>query len=704
MQDPAEPDDVDSTRRKLLVGLGGTAAAGLAGCVGGDDDDDDPDDDDDDDDPGAPDGEREIQTEADKAQAAWERATANPLPEDEGLRNEAYVEIEEAVRDDAALVPLYHGKSERFWWDYVDVPRVGALGGHWQQYNTTQVDGQDELNLINSTFDELDPIMSTDTASSSVITQIYENLTAFPNGVTELENQLLEDFEVSEDALTWTFELQEGIEFHDGRELTADDVVYSWRRTVESEFTERQGFTLNQPVGMGIDVEMDDEGNPVPGSLAVEALDERTVEVELTGPNPDVLDVAAYSSFMILPEGYVGDIEGYDGEVTHDELRTEVANGTGPFELDFFEIDEEVRVVRNDDYHGEVADVEAVHWEIIEDDDAIQTYIIERNADIFGIPIPFYDPDERNDVTQDDRGRDVGTYGPAGEYDEEVNYLGIPELSTFYFGFDTSSTPRGFRQAVAHILDKPSLVRDIFAGRGEAAYSFLPPGLWPTGQEGYEAFLEDYEYGLGEVDFDGAAQRLEDAGFTPDDPFEVTLTTYESEAFNTAAENLRDNLSGLGADIDLEQSQFGTLIARGEDGDLDMWTLGWIWSWPAAPYGSFQLEPENTETPMPEESNGFYIEWHTQLSDEFRDTGEVQTEADKAQAAWERATANPLPEDEDLRNEAYVEIEEAVRDDAALVPLYHGKSERFWWDYVEVPRIGALGSHWQQHNETRVDR
>ena len=620
MQDPAEPDDVDSTRRKLLVGLGGTAAAGLAGCVGGDDDDDDPDDDDDDDDPGAPDGEREIQTEADKAQAAWERATANPLPEDEGLRNEAYVEIEEAVRDDAALVPLYHGKSERFWWDYVDVPRVGALGGHWQQYNTTQVDGQDELNLINSTFDELDPIMSTDTASSSVITQIYENLTAFPNGVTELENQLLEDFEVSEDALTWTFELQEGIEFHDGRELTADDVVYSWRRTVESEFTERRGFTINQPVGMGIDIEFDDDDNVVPESLAVEALDDLTVQIELSGPNPDVLDVAAYSSFMVLPEGFVGDIEGYEGEVSHDELRLEEAIGTGPFELDFFDIDEEVRVVRNDDYYGEVADVEAVNWEIIEQDDAIQTFIIERNADIFTIPIPFYDPEERNNVTQDDRGRDVGTYGPAGEYDEEVNYLGIPELSTFYFGFNTAETDRAFRQAVAFVLNKEDVVRDVFAGRGEPAYSFLPPGLWPTGQDGFEAFLDDYEYSRGEADVESARQVLEEGGFTPSDPAEVTLTTYVSEAFETAAELIRDLLSGNGADIDLEQTEFGTLIARGEDGDLQMYTLGWIWSWPAAPYGSFQLEPQNTNTSiMPEETNGFYLNWHTQLSEDFRD-------------------------------------------------------------------------------------
>ncbi|MDZ5813269.1 ABC transporter substrate-binding protein, partial [Halorubrum sp. AD140] len=286
MSDPTTEDSVESTkRRKLLSLLGGGAAVTLAGCSGdegspdgndsdgNDSDGGDGDDGDDGDDSGA--------TNADKAQAAWERAVENPLPEDEDLRNEAYVEMEEAVRDDAVLIPLYHGFTELFWYDYVDVPLTGALGKHWQQLNTTEVEDADTLNLINSTFDELDPIMSTDTASSIVITQIYENHTEFPNGVPEIENQLLEEYEVSEDGTTWTFTLKEDIQFHEGGTVTAQDVKYSWRRTVESENSERASFTLEQPTGLGIDAETDDEGDVEPDSLAIEVIDDQTLEVQL---------------------------------------------------------------------------------------------------------------------------------------------------------------------------------------------------------------------------------------------------------------------------------------------------------------------------------------------------------------------------------------------------------------------------------------
>ncbi|WP_082230122.1 ABC transporter substrate-binding protein [Halorubrum lipolyticum] len=627
MPDPANGEAVESTKRRRLLGLlGGGAAVSLAGCSdqepsdGSDGNDTDGEDGSDgmdgEDGEDGEDGGDSGPTYADQAQAAWERAVENPLPEDEDLRQEAYVEMEEAVRDDAVLTPLYHGFTELFWYDYVDVPLTGALGKHWQQLNTTTVEGDDTLNLINSTFDELDPIMSTDTASSIVITQIYENLTEFPNGVPEVENQLLEEYEVSEDGTTWTFTLKEDIQFHGGGTVTAQDVKYSWRRTVESANSERATFTLNQPTGLGIDVEMDDEGDPEPDSLAVEVIDDQTLEIQLVGPNPDVLSIIAYSSFAVIPEGYVDDIEGYDGEVSHDEFSTDVANGTGPFELDEFNVDEDVSVVRNDDYWGETASVEAVNWEIIEDDQAAWTYSLEQNADRFEMPTFAYEADAI-DAEEDDRGRQVGTYGPAGDLEEEVNYLGVSEISTFYFGFNASNTERAARQAVAYVMNKEQIVQEVFAGRGTPAYSFLPPAIWPTGQDGYESFLEDYPYGLGESDSQGAQTVLEEAGFTSDSPTEMTLTTYESEVFQTAAELIRDLLSGTGLDLSLETSQFSTLQSRGEDGELQMYSLGWIWSWPAVPYGMFQLEPLNTNTSvMPEETNGFYLDWHTNLEEE----------------------------------------------------------------------------------------
>jgi len=610
--------DVDNNRRRLLAALGGSASVALAGCSAilddGDDDDTDDTDVDDGDDDTDPD-EEEGRTNADKAQAAWERIVDNPAPEDQDIRDEAFIEIEEAIRDDMILLPLYHNLEDRFWYDYVDVPLTGALGAHHQVHTETEVDGDDELNLINSTFDELDPIMSTDTASSTVINQIYETLTMYPNGEPEIENQLLEEYEVSDDDLTWTFTLKEGVEFHEGEELTADDVVYSWRRTVESPNSERAVFTLDSASGIGIAHETDDDGGVVPESLAVEAVDDYTVEMELVSPNPAVLDILTYSSFAVIPEGLVGDIEGYDGEVEHDEFQTEMANGTGPFMYDDFTVDQEIRLVRNDNYHGSEPSLESIHWEIIEDDEAIFTYAMEQNADIFGIPTPQYDPD-LIDAEEDDQGRNVGTYGPM-ENDETAEYLSVPEISTFYFGFNARNVPREVRQAVAHATDHSELVEDIFAGRGVEAFSFTPPAIWPTGPDGYEDWLDEWPYAMNETDIEGATQVLNEAGYTEDDPFELTLTTYDDAAFQEAAELTRQKLAGTGVDFDIEEAPFSTLQDRGEDGDLEMWTLGWIWSWEDVAYGHFGFEPKNTDTSvMPEESTGYYLDWQTELEEE----------------------------------------------------------------------------------------
>lgn len=613
-------DGESLSRRKFLTAAGGAATAtAVAGCseediLGEPDDEADEGADD------AASGDPVFGTEARKAQDAWERVEANPGPEAEDIRTEAFIEIEEAVREDMVLLPLYHGLTERFWYDWVDIPRTGALGGHRQQYHTVSLDtshedkDENELELINSTMSSLDPIQSTDTASGIVINQVYENLTHYPNGESELENQLLEGVEISDDLLSYTFTIREGVEYHEGEELTAADFVFAWRRLAESEHSQRANFLLGSGfLGVEHEVAAEDEGvgpnNIVPGSVAVEVLDERTFEMTLRAPEPAALDILAYDSFAAVSEDYVDDLEDVDGEHSQEEFSSEVMNGVGPFEFDAWTEQEEARVTRFEGYHGDTADVEAVNWEIIEDDDAIWTYVNERNADVFGIPTPFYQQDNI-DAEEDDRGRDVGTYGPL-DNDETVNYLAIPELSTFYFAWSAPQVPKAVRQAIAHVTDHEELVEDIFEGRGTEAFSFTPPGMWPTDADGYNDWADEWPYGRNTTDRDGAREVLEDAGFTADDPFELTLTTYDDEAFQEAGRLTRDKLDGLGIDLELEEAPFGTLISRGEDGDLQFYSLGWIWSWIDPGYGLFGFEPRNTDTSvMPGEADGYYIDWH----------------------------------------------------------------------------------------------
>ncbi|WP_247003965.1 ABC transporter substrate-binding protein [Halosolutus gelatinilyticus] len=592
----------------MLAALGGTASVSLAGCSALLSDDGDEDD-------GGDGGDgTDGESYADKAQAAWERIQSNPGPDAQDLRNEAYVEIEEAVRDDMIMLNFLHDFSERFWYDYVDVPKIGPLGQAHQQLHTVELEGETELNRINSTHNHIDPVESDDEASSTIITQVYERLVEYPNGVPEIQNQLLDDFELSDDNLTYTFHLKEGVPFHTGGEMTAHDVKYSWRRVIESENSVRANFMLDSPDGVGIVHEEDDEGNPVPDSAALEVIDDYTLEMEVRDPNPAVMDVLTYTAFSVIPEGLVGDIEGYDGEVGRQEFRTSMSAGTGPFELDEFAIDEELRLTRFDDYHRDTASVESVHFEIVEDDEARYTYAMEKNADIFPIPTQYYDPN-KIDAETDDMGRESGTYGEL-ENGETVNYLGLPELVTRYFGFNARNVPKPVRQAIAYVTDQEEIVNQVFAGRGVPAYSFTPPGIWPTGQDGYEKFVEEYPYSANETDIEGAKQVLEEAGYTSDDPYELTCTTYESVVYQEAAGLLRDKLSGNGVEIELDQAQFATLQQRGYDGDLEMYSLGWGWSWESVAYGHFGFEPKNTDTSgMPGDNNGYYLDWHVELSE-----------------------------------------------------------------------------------------
>ena len=610
MSERTELGAVSKRRRRFLAALGGSASVAVAGCSALLDDDDDGTGDDDDDDNGMdngtdPNGDEDELEPADKAQAAWERIGDNPAPEDEDIRLQAHLEIEEAIRDDVIILPLQHGLTERFWYDYVDVPLTGVLGGHHQQHHETTVEGDTELNLMNATFTSLDPIQSTDTASSEVINQIYEPMVRYPNGEPQLENKLIDDFDVSDDDLTWTFHLKDGITFHDGSELTADDVVYSIRRLMESPHSERAAFALDSSLGLGVD-QSDDPG--------VRAVDDSTVEIDLVGPNPGVLDILTYSGFAVIPEGLVGDVDGYDGEVEHSEFQTDMANGTGPFEFDDMTVNQEVRVVANDDYHDGAPEIDSIHWEIIEDDEAAFTYAMEQNADIFGIPTAQYDPD-LIDASEDDQGRDVGTYGPL-ENDEIANYVAISEMSTFYFGFNAGSVPREVRQAVAFVTDHDELITEIYANRGVEAYSFSPPPLWPTGADGYNDWVDNWPYSRNETDVESANEVLAEAGYSPDDPFELTITTYETVVSEEAAELTRSKLAGSGVEMDIESAAFATLQERGEDGDLEMWTLGWIWSWEDLAYGHFVFEPKNTNTDlMPTETTGFYLDWHLDLDE-----------------------------------------------------------------------------------------
>ena len=205
------------------------------------------------------------------------------------------------------------------------------------------------LELINASMSTLDPVKAEDTASTEVTGQVFDGLLNYENGGIPVETLLADGYEESDDFTTYTFSIKQGASFHENfGEVTAQDVVYSWERLAASENSRAKDDILNS---VGVVHETDDEGAYVPGSMAVEAVDDYTVRLEIQQLFASVLQVLANNQFAVVPEGIVGDVEGYDGELDYQTFATENPVGAGPFTFESWQKETEASVSAFEDYH-----------------------------------------------------------------------------------------------------------------------------------------------------------------------------------------------------------------------------------------------------------------------------------------------------------------------------------------------------------------
>ena len=410
---------------------------------------------------------------------------AGTSEEAQQARAEAVPQVEEALWESAAMLPVYHRVDELFWYDRVDYDPPGAMGASRAKANVSVqgIEDKDTLDGTSSTFSSLDPVASGNTASGSKIMNMFDAPMNYPNGSPEVEPLLVDDFSVSDDLTTYEFTLKEGVQFHgDYGELTASDMVYSIRRLVESENSSNTYFPNSV---LNIVRETDDEGNVVPGSTGVEETGEYSFRVELEEPFSFALSVLAYSAFSAVPEGIVGDIEGYDGDMEWTEFSQNPV-GCGPYQFEQWDSGNggQFRASAFDQYHGQESAVSELKDDIITDPTASYNSFINGNADVSGIPTSQYDP-SLVDIETTEGGQSLGTYGPV-EDDITFNLAQTPTLNTFYIGFNVREVPTAVRRAMAYVINREQFVDSVFKGRGAAAFHLTPTQIYPGGAEAYQ--------------------------------------------------------------------------------------------------------------------------------------------------------------------------------------------------------------------------
>jgi len=351
----------------------------------------------------------------------------------------------------------------------------------------------------------LDGALVSDGESLRVIDQVFEGLVTLRPGTTEVIPALAESWESSPDELEWTFQLREGVTFHDGEPFNAEAVCFNFERwynfppafqNANASYYWQFGF------GGGFADPIEGAAGPEDSIYkSCEAVDETTVTLVLTRPSAAFLPALSLPSLAFHSPAALQEFGADEGTVDEEGVfrptgtyGTEHPTGTGPFKFESWRRGDRLVLVRNDDYWGELAKLDSVIFRPIPDNAA-------RLQALQAGEIQGYDLVEPQDI-------------PTIEGDDNLQILDRPAFNVGYVGITQSHPPFDqveVRQAVAHALNRQEVVDSFYGGRGQVAHVFMPPELF-----GYTDDVTQYEF-----DPEMAQSLLEEAGV--ETPLEVTF-------------------------------------------------------------------------------------------------------------------------------------------------------------------------------------
>ncbi len=404
--------------------------------------------------------------------------------------------------------------------------------------------------------DSLDAFATTSGQALTVAEQIEETLIARgTNG--ELTPLLATEWSSNEDSTEWTFELREGVKFHDGTDFNAEAVVFNFERAgnPNSEF----GFTAQGKTYPIIgDLFGGNIGDPASALQSVEAVDENTVRFVMSRPFPLLPELLSATYFSLSSPDAVREAGADYGTPAGGAV------GTGAFEFEAWNPGENIILTRNENYWGDKAKMPGAVIRFIADAPA-RFAELQAGAIDFTIGLA---PDVRETI----------------ESDENLVEPEVQPFNVAYLAFNMSDKPLDdprVRQAIAHAIDKQEILDAFYGGVGEVATTFLPPAM----EEYRPTDVPTYEY-----DPERAKALLTEAGF-PNGFDTITLTDGTQTAMElwympvsrpyystpkSVAEAFAAQLADVGIQVELRTEDWGVYLdnvdATKKHG---MWMLGW---------------------------------------------------------------------------------------------------------------------------------
>ena len=396
----------------------------------------------------------------------------------------------------------------------------------------------------------LDPGLATDTTSSNVILNIMDPLVELNPDTLEAEPALAESWEV--DGTTVTFTLRQDGVWTNGDPVTAADFEYSWKRTLDPELAADYAYQLYGIVGAAEYNGCEADCAQMADAVGVTAVDDFTLEVELTSAQPWFIQQASHHSFLAVHQETV---EQFGADWT--EPGNIVTNG--PFMLESWEHEATINLVKNPDWRdADSVSLERIDGRIIVDGTTrVQAFEAGEVDALDGAGLP---PEEIERLK------------------EEPYYEQYPALGTYYYGFNTKNiSDVNERRALSLAINRQIITDQIDrTGRDQST------GFTPNGMPGFETANPESPW----LPAEGDTAQAEDLLSQVSNPHQrINIFHNDAPGHKEIAVAVQDMWNDLGIQTTIkaqEWAQYLEFLGPPPNDAVDVYRLGWIYDFPDA--------------------------------------------------------------------------------------------------------------------------
>jgi oligopeptide transport system substrate-binding protein len=391
---------------------------------------------------------------------------------------------------------------------------------------------------------DLDSTTTTDSASTNILDNVMEGLYRLDPDEKPVPAQA-ESVDISDDGLTHTFTLRDGLKWSNGDPVTSQDFKYAWLRALHPDTAGQYAYILSTFIQGA------DEFNTGKGSaedVAIEAPDDKTLEVTLVGPSPFWLGLTSFFTYYPQNQKFVEQ----QGEQYAQNAKALIYNG--PYILTEFESTQGATLVKNEDYwDAENVDIEKADLKIVKEADTGVNLYESGELDEFEI-----------------EGEYVAEYKDTPDFWSQTYFISqylVPQLSMPVF--QNKNVLRAFQMS----FDGKTLVDKVLNNGSQAATGYVPEGIAGPGDQTFREAQGPVQPGYDPEQAKELFQKgVEEVGENPT----IEFLTYDDSLSRDIATFLQQEWNNMGAKISVNVQPFDRALDLQSTGDFQLSLQAWI--------------------------------------------------------------------------------------------------------------------------------